>query len=648
MDLDLDNQNINNKKTFNDLIATYPSATQFFNFFLNDPLLDYLDKYGLDLGFNEEPLPPETIHLMSMGNLFEKKVIDAIREKDIFVAEIPKFEYWLDGIFETIQLMKEGVPIISQGHLVNNFNKTKGHPDLLVRSDYLNLLKPGLISEEEQHKPSYFGDFHYRVIDIKMSNIFLSSDGNNILNQKIYKGYKAQVLVYNLALSLIQNYNPEQGYILGRSSHNYDYTIYNNDCFSSISMINYKEGHKDNEIINELNIALEWKELLKTIPKVSKKISINQELNIDLNIDSNIDSNIDYDYDWDELEKNYLSDINSRSKILISLRPNMKNKYDCKWKTAKKIIANQREELTLLWNCGFSKRNKALSNGITTWKDYKQYCIDEGGYINNVLASILEINDSNNLELFNPRIEKSLKVDLLELIPPKNKPFIVLDFETSNNLNDEFDNLPEKGGDDFIFLIGITIIIPFETENQEIKHEYRYFPFVVDQLNIFDELKIFKKMISLIDDLLNWLNIDRNTDRLTLNHWSAAERTFFDNLIDRQYDELDSNEQTILDCIDFNDILYIFKEQPITVKGAYDFSLKTIGNALYNLGLIKTIWTSDLNGFNVMLEMSKYNIEAEKLRLSLKDYKEVNEIILYNMIDCNVLAEIIVFLQKYL
>ena len=104
-----------------------------------------------------------------------------------------------------------------------------------------------------------------------MSNIFLSSDGSNILNHKIYKGYKAQVLVYNLALAKIQNYNPEQGYILGRSSHNYDYSIYNNDCFSSISLINYREGNTDYEIIDEFNIALEWKKILNSIPLVSKK-----------------------------------------------------------------------------------------------------------------------------------------------------------------------------------------------------------------------------------------------------------------------------------------------------------------------------------------------------------------------------------------
>ena len=38
----------------------------------------------------------------------------------------------------------------------------------------------------------------------------------------------------------------------------------------------------------------------------------------------------------------------------------MKNKYDYKWRDAKKEIAKEREELTLLWNCGVAKRNKAL------------------------------------------------------------------------------------------------------------------------------------------------------------------------------------------------------------------------------------------------------------------------------------------------
>jgi hypothetical protein len=35
---------------------------------------------------------------------------------------------------------------IFDGKMINNSNKTKGHPDLIIRSDYLNLLKrPALL-----------------------------------------------------------------------------------------------------------------------------------------------------------------------------------------------------------------------------------------------------------------------------------------------------------------------------------------------------------------------------------------------------------------------------------------------------------------------------------------------------------------------
>jgi hypothetical protein len=53
-----------------------------------------------------------------------------------------------------------------------------------------------------------------------------------------------------------------------------------------------------------------------------------------------------------------------------------------------------------------------------------------------------------------------------------------------------------------------------------------------------------------------------------------------------------------------------------------------------------------LNGFNVMLKINEYNLEADKLGLCLTDYQEVKNIIIYNMIDCQVLAEIIDYLQK--
>ena len=614
-------ENIENYYKWEKEIKNYPSATKLFNYFLDDPLLDYLDKYGSELGYIQEECSFETNLIMEKGHIFESNVIAKIREKGIQVIEVCEYENWIDGIFETIQLIKQGIPIIAQGYLVNHINQTKGRPDILIRSDFLNLLKDGIIQTEEIEIKGDIengNQWHYRVIDIKMSNILLSSNGVNIINNKIYKAYKAQVLVYNLALSLIQGYFPQQAYLLGRSSHNSDNSISFSDCFNSISIIDYSSY--DEDFIDKLEKGLEWLKLVKQLPIVSISGNGSEKEN---------------KKNWDELESILPKHFE------FNLRPNMKNKYDYKWNLAKKEIANEREEFTLLWNCGVSKRNKLLNNGIKTWNEYKNYCMLNDGFIDKTLYHILDINSLENKKLYSPDKNK-LDDEFLEYIPEKGKPFVVIDFETSNNLNDDFEFLPEKGGSEYIFLIGITVVIPNQNQNNE--PEYRYFPFMIKQLNLDYELSIVHKMCKLIKDLLELLNLDT----ITFYHWSPAEVRFMNNMLDRQWDELSDDDHNILQKVNYSDILSVFKYQPIVVKGAYNFSIKTIGTALYNLGLIKTTWDKklDLNGFAVMLQINQFNSQAERLELSLRDYEEVKDIIIYNMVDCQVLAEIIIFLQN--
>ena len=595
------------------IIKTYTSPTSLFNYFMEDPLLDYLNKYGPVLGFKEDECPPEVKMIMEKGCLFEAKVIAKIREMGIDVIEIITHNSWVEGYIETLNLMKLGYPIIAQGYLVNHQNQTKGRPDILIRSDILKLLNPDIISPEDVVIDSNLGTWHYRVIDIKMSNIFLSSDGNRILNNKLYKAYKAQVLVYNMAVGLLQGYQPPQGYLLGRSSHNYDNSIYNNDCFSSISVIDY--NIYDKEVITRLEQALEWKRMLNNIPLV-------------------------VDWNWESMEM----------EMNINLRPNMKNKYDYRWRTAKQQIAEQRQELTLLWNCGVAKRNKLLNMGINTWMEYKEYCRTSPGFNDRTLYHILDINLStdDNAPRFLP-LPGGLNPELYEFIPRKDKPFVVIDLETTGNINDDFEFLPEKGGSEYIFLIGITIVIPMSDG----KMEYRYFPFHINQLNLDDELNIIKRMCNLVRYLLR----EFQSETLTFYHWSPAEVNFINNMVERQGEYLDEEDSETLERLRYSDIMSVFKYQPIVVKGAYNFSIKTIGTALYNLGLIKTTWNKndnkhtsktkqDLNGFAVMMQINKYNEEAEKLRMSLRKFKEIDDIIIYNMVDCQVLAEIIVFLQN--
>jgi hypothetical protein len=296
------------KLEFKQLTESYITATQLFNYFLNDCLLDYLDLYGEKLGFVQDQCPFGTQVILNKGHIFEDSVIKKIIEKDINVFQVPEMDDWNDGAAETFRLMKEGVKIIYQGYLVNHQNQTRGRPDILIRSDVLNQLKDGIITDDDIKMRSSLSNenerWHYRVIDIKMSNLSLTANGERILNNKLYKAYKAQVLVYTIALGLLQGYQPEHSYLLGRSSHNYDNTIVYEDCFSSLAIIDYSDY--DSLFIDNLEKALQWYRLVKYLPLPSK----------------NVENNL---YNWDIIEK-FLP-----NEFKYSLRPNMKNTYNYKW-----------------------------------------------------------------------------------------------------------------------------------------------------------------------------------------------------------------------------------------------------------------------------------------------------------------------------
>lgn len=590
-----------------DEIKTYLSASKLFNFFLDDPLLDYLDYFADKLGLMPNDCPEEVKIIMEKGNEFERKVVEVIENlKRIPIYRVKDYNTWVDGSLETLRAMKSGQPIIYQGYLINPNNKTKGRPDILIRSDYLNYLKDGLLSPEEIKIPSKFGDYHYRVIDIKLSNLSLTANGKYILNTKLYKTYKAQVLVYNLALGYLQNYHPPQGYLLGRSAHNYDNSLYYNNCFSSITQIDYEDY--DFDFLKKLDKALEWHQKLKEMN--SPEIDHNGNYNF-----NNIDNQVINQFGF-------------------SIKPNMKNKYDFKWNHFKKDIAEKSQDLTLLWNCGTNKRDQAIQNGINGWEEYMKYCQDKQGFQNNVLAEIIKTNLDENKNIIRP---SKIDREFLEFIPKLDNPFIVLDFEVSNNLNDNFDNLPYLGGSDVIFLIGATLVVPMGNQLK-----YQYFYFLIDHLTPQGELNLLIKFLGWIKDMKKMFN-----NKISFYHWSQAEPIFFEKMVERLYNNLKPSENDIISDIKFIDLLSVFRYQPITIKGSFDFGLKNIAKALHKHGFIDTIWENDINGLLAMLRIHKYSQEAEKLNIVLNDFEEIKEIIHYNMVDCQVLAEIAIFLQNY-
>ena len=93
------------------------------------------------------------------------------------------------------------------------------------------------------------------------------------------------------------------------------------------------------------------------------------------------------------------------------------------------------------------------------------------------------------------------------------------------------------------------------------------------------------------------------------------------------------------------DLLYFFREEPILLKGLFNFGLKNVGKILYNNKLIKTTWEETDNGLDAVIRF-KQICENKNKNIPLKRYNEIAEIINYNKIDCLVLTEILMFLRE--
>ena len=130
-----------------------------------------------------------------------------------------------------------------------------------------------------------------------------------------------------------------------------------------------------------------------------------------------------------------------------------------------------------------------------------------------------------------------------------------------------------------------------------------------------------------------------NIDKPKIYHWSNAEPNFYKNAILRNKKIFDWRQ------LNFTDILDIFKEEPICIKGVFGYGLKEVSKALFKYGIIKTTWDMDMDGRIAMLEAEDAMSESKNLGVLFSEMDIVKVIKKYNYIDCQVLFEILEFLR---
>ena len=288
---------------------------------------------------------------------------------------------------------------------------------------------------------------------------------------------------------------------------------------------------------------------------------------------------------------------------------------------------NKINEITSVWMCGVKRRNIAIEKNIKSWTDKRCTSLNlefKPGKTFTTLNEILNINQQKK-DLI--RVNNLTNNDKWRYFGDDTMEFYI-DFETINSNMGQCnlaDNSCQYNSNDVIFMIGLGWV-------NNSKWDYKNF--LIKQNNSKSELV----MINEFWDFVNKKLIDSNKSESIFFHWSNAEPLCYKKLLERH-----SNHN--LQKLNFYDLYKLFYSNNIVVKGALNFSLKSIAKAMFKNKMITSSWDTSnpcSNGLNAMLlayKLYKHNTSISGNEPIMKD------IIHYNLIDCKVLWEILDYLR---
>lgn len=598
-----------------DIDDTWVSASKTRNFMLRDPLLDWLSMYGEQKGFIPNSQNENSVQ---KGLNFGKFIMEKGIEFEAYIISIMKNNHGkefheVDGspiwnqtgayqkkihrqLKDTYQLMKNGAKIIYQGLVYNPANKTWGYPDLIVRSDYLNsLCETKTITDEKAKKGCRFSNnWHYRIVDIKYATLKMKVNGKSLLNQGSILPYKAQTYIYNRAIGHMQNLVPRKAYLLGRGWNTSKMSV--TKPFDRLGQVDFHGG--DEEIGEDVKASIEW------IRNLRKSGSGWQVLPVP---------------------------------SIPELYPNMCNDSNNDWGNAKKKIAEELHEITNVWQCGVDDREMCHGKKVFRWSDKKctAELMNKGGQINPpMINKILEINRGNDKFYIDKNVEiNGWKRD-------DKIPSFFIDFETVSNIN----NIRATDEDGNIFMIGSLIdstngVTTNDNGEERKESDDEFSCFISGRLTFRDEKKVIEDFLKYVSDECTM----RNSNKCRFYHYSFAEPSAFKKAVQKYNITIPPSLE-----IEWMDLLRIVKELKFIVKGAMDFSLKSIIEALFKHGMISTSYSGENvgNGMQAMISAFHCDEIALKQSIPMYDLDLMKSVKSYNKIDCVVLKSLRDLLEK--
>jgi len=312
----------------------------------------------------------------------------------------------------------------------------------------------------------------------------------------------------------------------------------------------------------------------------------------------------------------------------------MGNDEDSPWSQSKKQIAEQLEDLTLLWQVGADKRRDANNLGIYRWRDQNCTAVSAGvtgPKMQPTLQAILSINQTAE----GPPVAPA-RVQAAEQVWRKESTLeFYVDFETVSDLNDDFSLIPKRGGQPMIFMVGCG-----HMENGT----WRFRCFTTDALTETSEAAVIDAWVDYMKEVRD--RIAPGSEPLVF-HWSQAEISSLITAYNAAIQRHGERAKSWASPQWFDFLTEVIKAEPVVVRGALGFGLKAIAQSMQKLGLIQTKWESGpVDGLGAMVGAWWCAQEAAKKNVALPQIDLMKGIQEYNEVDCKVMMEIVRYLRK--
>ena len=327
-----------------------------------------------------------------------------------------------------------------------------------------------------------------------------------------------------------------------------------------------------------------------------------------IKFDEDIDDHIEW---YKELKENG-KDMKIEPSDKIELCPNMKLLKKNMWSSEINRIANKYKEITLIRGISYRNRNNAYKLGYKSYDklDSKEKLREIGVKRDiNLIHRIIKHNTEETTDIVRPN-----SIEHIEDIK-KNKLEFYVDFELSNSLKGIQDN-------NIIFLIGFGWVV---------NDEWKFKSFIVNKLTTYEEKKIIKRWFAEMNELKRIYDVNS----VPIYHWSNAEVWMLRKSFERHNRMLyNYNDLQMVDLLKF------FIKNKITVKGALNYSIKSIVSSLNKYNEIDCKWddslTNGLDAIGVIWDIHN----------SINVNNKIKRVLYYNEIDCKVMYKIVEVLRN--